>query len=184
MHFIVSGSSQPTLAAKLVEVGIWVMTETGTDAAPGILYSYIGTRDDGLTHAFVDIDETKVTNATEIFDALPKSMVNVPGAPLRAKVGEVPPEVVDALPDWAYRKALDRLALTAAWDTAVAAAGKDAQIWWDRAIKITTLEDEWKAIVAVMEWGDETERRLINRAHNIADPTPKAEEPVEPVVTP
>ena len=106
---------------------------------------------------------------------IPADMVNQPGSPLRVVVGGVPPEVVDALPDWAYRKALDKLGLTEAWDTAVSAvvnkAGdKEAAIWWDRAVKVTTLEPEWKAIVGEMQWGGSSERKLINRAQHIANP--------------
>jgi len=168
MDFIVSASTPQVLCAKLIDAGVLVMGETGATAAPGVLFSYIGAQSDAA-HAFVALDEEKVANAAEVFARL-QADINQPGAPLRCRAGDVPPEVVEALPDWAYRKALDRLALTAAWDAAVAAAGKDAAIWWDRATKISTLEDEWKAIVAEMVWGAESERKLINRAHNIATP--------------
>lgn len=178
IDIIVSSPSASVLAAKLVDVGLLVLGEGGARPPTGILHTHIEQDEFGF-HELFRIDDSKVGNASEIVALVPADMLNVAGAPLRAWAGSLPPEVVDALPDWAYRKALDRLALTAAWDTAVAAAGKDAQIWWDRAIKISTLEDEWKAIVAEMVWGDETERRLINRAHTIAAP-----KPAEPVVTP
>ena len=177
-------SSHAIMALRLVDAGVLLPGETGYFVPPPLVFSPIATPAESPdVHAMLFIPDS-VANKAEILARIPAEMINQPGSPLRVVVGGVPAEVVDALPDWAYRKALDRLALTAAWDAAVAAAGKDASIWWDRATKISTLEDEWKAIVAEMEWGEHTERELINRAHNIADPTPKAEEPVEPVVTP
>ena len=58
-------------------------------------------------HAMLFIPDS-VANKAEILARIRADMVNQPGSPLRVVVGGVPPEVVDALPDWAYRKALDR----------------------------------------------------------------------------
>jgi hypothetical protein len=175
MDIIVSHLSSAVLVAKLVDAGILVLGEAGAHPPFGISHTQLPPDDAGY-HALIRINEAVIGNAAEIRDRLPADMVNVAGAPLRAWAGSLPPEVVEALPDWAYRKALDRMGLSLAWDAAITAAvnkaaDKSAAIWWDRAVKITTLEDEWKAIVAEMQWGDSSERKLINRAHRIVYPT-------------
>ena len=170
MDFIISSDTPQILAAKLVDSGVLVMGETGATAAPGVLFSYIG-ESNNLAHAFVSINETLVVNAAEIFTRL-EADINQPGSPLRCRAGDVPPQVIEALPDWAYRKALASLGLETAWETAVMAAvttlgSKDPYIWWDRALKISTLEPEWIAIVAEMVWGADSEAVLIQTAQDI-----------------
>jgi hypothetical protein len=170
MDFIISSDTPQILAAKLVDSGVLVMGETGAVAAPGVLFSYIG-ESNNLAHAFVAINENLVANAAEIFTRL-EADINQPGAPLRCRAGELPPEVIEALPDWAYRKALASLGLEAAWETAVMAAvntsgSKDAYIWWDRTLKISTLEPEWVAIVVEMDWGKDSVIVLIQTAQDI-----------------
>jgi len=170
MKFIVSAGTQQQLAAKLVDAGILAPKDNGFVANEGILFSFIGTNS-GEYHAFVDINEAIVTNSAEIVTKVQADM-NKPGAPLRAKIGETPPEVISALPDYAVRKALETLTLTSAWDTAINAAiaktgSKDVYIWWERALQISTLETEWRAICDEMVWKGSSEAQLIDTAKTI-----------------
>lgn len=171
MDFIVSSTTQQQLASKLVDAGVLQFAESGISAGEGILFSYIGYSENQY-HAFVAIDEAVVLNATDIFNKL-KADINKPGAPLRAKLGSVPPEVIFAIPDYAIRKALESLGLSANWDTAINAVvtskgSKDVIIWWERATQISTIEQEWKDIVAVMVWKGSSEAALIDAAKTIA----------------
>lgn len=172
MKFIVSAGTQQQLASKLVDAGILTIKDNGFLANEGMVFSFIGFNSSEY-HAFVSIDESIVTNAADIVLRV-QADINKPGAPLRAKVGEMPPEVVEALPDWAIRKALEALSLSTAWDTAItsavnAAGKKDIIIWWDRATQISTLEPEWQAIVARMVWGKESETTLITKAKQLVE---------------
>ncbi len=173
MDFIFSSANQQQIAAKLVDAGVLVFQEGVAKAAEGVLFSYIG-ENAGSAHAFVSIDEAIVTNSAAIVDRL-KADINKPGAPLRTKLGSAPPEVINTLPDWAYRKALASLSLEAAWDLAInkavtKAAKKDVIIWWERSLQISTLEPEWVLIVAEMVWGTKSEEELIDTANLIYNP--------------
>ena len=167
MDFIVSAASQMTLGAKLIDAGVLVLGEGGARAASGVLFSFIGEAA-GKAHAFVVIDEDQVSNAAEVFKRL-EADVNQPGAPLRCIAGSVPPAVVDAMPDWAYRKALESLGIGAAWETA-ASANKLDWIWWERALQVSTLEPEWRAIATRMAWDKHSEAELIAAALEIYRP--------------
>lgn len=177
---VISAPSEAILAAKLVEAGILVMGEAGATAPQPLTYSFIRSGG-GKAHAWVDIP-LDVSNRDAMLAVLPADWINAPGAPLRAKVGSVPPEVVEALDDFIYRKALASLGLEAAWTAAIdavitATSSKDVAIWWDRALKITTLETEWRAIADAMVWDKSSEVELIDTAKNIAGAqrTPAAE---------
>lgn len=170
MDFIFSSANQQQIAAKLVDAGVLVFQEGGAKPVEGVLFSYIGEQN-GSAFAFVSIDEAIIKNAATIVDRL-KADINKPGSPLRAKLGSAPPAVINTLPDWAYRKALNSLKLEIAWDTAIGkaatkAGNKDVSIWWERSLQISTLEPEWVLIVAEMVWGTKSEADLIAEATSI-----------------
>jgi hypothetical protein len=175
MDFIVSAPTQQALAVKLIDAGLLLFGETGATAAPGVLYSHIGTQA-GTVHGFVAIDESVFGNAADILARL-QADINQAGAPLRARAGNVPPEVVSTLPNKFFRRALQSLALMTAWNAAIAAADsasgtKDCAIWWDDRGQISTLEPEWRALCDVMAWKKRSEAELIAEAHRLAEPAP------------
>jgi hypothetical protein len=166
MEFMLSAGTRQQLIAKMVDSGIVNLVEGGIETPEGIFFSYAGASNDEY-HAFVKIDETIVKNAADILTRI-QADVNKPGAPLRAKVGDMPPQVIDAIPDYAVRKALASLSLETAWNNAVTATNsKPVVIWWERAKQITTLEPEWRLICDRMAWGKESESALISTAKSL-----------------
>lgn len=166
MEFMLSAGTRQQLIAKMVDAGIVDLVEGGIVPPNGIFFSFAGASNNQF-HAFVKIDEAVVTNSADILTRV-QADVNKPGAPLRAKVGEMPPNVIDAIPDYAVRKALASLSLETAWNNAVTATNsKPVVIWWERATQITTLEPEWRLICDEMVWGKESESILISTAKSL-----------------
>lgn len=169
IHILTHVGGNEALGYKALQAGILVFGETGAIAAPGVLWSYIGETPDGAAHAMVDATDAEWERVTPTL----AEHIDRPGAPVRTVMGAVPPVVVDALSDQAVRKALESLGLSSAWDAAVMAAvnasgSKDAYIWWERATAISTLEPEWAAIVAQMDWGKLSEAELLAAARGIS----------------
>ena len=123
-----------------------------------------------------------MTNSAEIFAALDDAkLTNRKGSPLRAILGGMPPQVIEAAPKWAYMEAAAGMGIDAAWQTAVDAtvaalvAAKDPNpkriaVWWhsDKSSRISTLEPEWRAICDRVVWAGKTEAQLIEKARAIA----------------
>lgn len=117
---VVIAATSTALTAALVDAGLLIGVETGFIAAPGVLYSNIGERENGYA-ALVSMDDEIVQNVQEIKDRL-EALTDPSSPPLRVRAGV---EVVDGPPSFVTmrqaRLALLKAGKLAAVNAAIAA---------------------------------------------------------------